>query len=331
MSRMRASRARSSSSSRKSSTAAAASASEPSSASSLIPVSVAAARAEAAPQGHAVRLGGRRGVERPRRRRLPVDDERRRGRRRAPSGGRRRSDRRPPRSRSGRSRGRARRPRTCAGARVAQVSIACAATSVAAASARAQQRLAHAVEAVVGLVDVRLLGGEIRVRHRPVRAYKYATDICVLPILTGMRHRRHSRSRSRRLVRPGHWHVHARVERYVEPSLLLLLRERPLHGYELLERIPELGVEGRVDIGNLYRLLRVARGRGAGALRVERRAPRPAKRTYELTDEGRACSTAGPRRCAARSRRSEHFSSGTRHRLRCRPQDARARPVRPSE
>src|SRR5205823_1772323 len=64
-----------------------------------------------------------------------------------------------------------------------------------------------------------------------------------------MTHRRHPRSRSRRLVRPGHWHVHARVERFVEPSLLLLLRERPLHGYELLERLPELGLEGRVDIG----------------------------------------------------------------------------------
>src|SRR4029077_14056120 len=71
-----------------------------------------------------------------------------------------------------------------------------------------------------------------------------------------MRHRSHPRSRNRRLVRPGHWDVRARVERYVERSLLLLLRERPLHGYELLERIPELGVEGRVDIGNLYRLLR---------------------------------------------------------------------------
>src|SRR5256885_455068 len=77
-----------------------------------------------------------------------------------------------------------------------------------------------------------------------------------------MTHRRHARSRSRRLVRPGHWHVHARVERFVEPSLLLLLRERPLHGYELLERIPELGVEGRVDIGNLYRLLRALEEEG---------------------------------------------------------------------
>jgi PadR family transcriptional regulator PadR len=100
------------------------------------------------------------------------------------------------------------------------------------------------------------------------------------------RHHRHPRARSRRLIRPGHWDVRARVERFVEPSLLLLLRERPLHGYELLERIPELG-EGRVDIGNLYRLLR--RLEDEGLVRSEWSAdlPGPAKRTYELTEEGR--------------------------------------------
>ena len=89
------------------------------------------------------------------------------------------------------------------------------------------------------------------------------------------------------MVRPGHWHVHARVERFVEPSLLLLLRERPLHGYELLERIPELGVEGRVDIGNLYRLLRSLEQEGLVRSEWSADLPGPAKRTYELTDEGR--------------------------------------------
>ena len=102
-----------------------------------------------------------------------------------------------------------------------------------------------------------------------------------------MRPRSHPRARSRRLVRPGHWAVHARVERFVEPSLLLLLRERPLHGYELLERIPELGVEGRVDIGNLYRLLRALEEEGLVRSEWSADLPGPAKRTYELTDEGR--------------------------------------------
>jgi poly-beta-hydroxybutyrate-responsive repressor len=102
-----------------------------------------------------------------------------------------------------------------------------------------------------------------------------------------MTHRRRPRSRSRRLVRPGHWHVQARVERFIEPSLLLLLRERPLHGYELLERIPELGLEGRVDIGNLYRLLRALEDEGLVSSEWSADLPGPAKRTYELTDQGR--------------------------------------------
>jgi PadR family transcriptional regulator PadR len=102
-----------------------------------------------------------------------------------------------------------------------------------------------------------------------------------------MTRHRHPRSRSRRLVRPGHWHVHARVERFVEPSLLLLLRERPLHGYELLERLPELGLEGRVDIGNLYRLLRSLEDEGLVSSEWNAELPGPAKRTYELTAQGR--------------------------------------------
>ena len=81
--------------------------------------------------------------------------------------------------------------------------------------------------------------------------------------------------------------MHARVERFVEPSLLLLLREGPLHGYELLERIPELGVEGRVDIGNLYRLLRSLEDEGLVTSEWSAELPGPAKRTYELTAEGR--------------------------------------------
>ena len=55
----------------------------------------------------------------------------------------------------------------------------------------------------------------------------------------------------------GHWAVRARVERLIEPAVLLLLQERPRHGYDLLEDIPDLVGEGAdVDLGNLYRLLR---------------------------------------------------------------------------
>jgi len=102
--------------------------------------------------------------------------------------------------------------------------------------------------------------------------------------MRGHHHRR--RSRARRSI-DGQWDVQARLERFAEPAALLLLRERPLHGYELLERLPELGLEGRIDIGNLYRLLRALEEEGLVSSEWSDELPGPAKRTYELTADGR--------------------------------------------
>jgi PadR family transcriptional regulator, regulatory protein PadR len=94
-------------------------------------------------------------------------------------------------------------------------------------------------------------------------------------------------ARCRQMVRPGQWGVRARVERFSEPALLLLLRERPAHGYELLEALPALTGEARVDMGNLYRVLRALEEDGLVTSRWEAGEPGPAKRTYELTTAGR--------------------------------------------
>lgn len=103
-----------------------------------------------------------------------------------------------------------------------------------------------------------------------------------------MHRSRHGRGpRSRRLVAPGRWAVRARVERFVEPSLLLLLREQPRHGYELIELLPELAGGTRVDVGNLYRLLRALEAEGIVASEWNADLPGPAKRTYRLTEAGR--------------------------------------------
>ena len=101
-----------------------------------------------------------------------------------------------------------------------------------------------------------------------------------------MRHRGGRGARCRRMVRPGHWGVRARVERFSEPALLLLLRERPTHGYELLEALPALTEEPRVDMGNLYRVLRALEEDGLVTSRWESGEPGPAKRIYELTPAG---------------------------------------------
>jgi PadR family transcriptional regulator len=112
---------------------------------------------------------------------------------------------------------------------------------------------------------------------------RYAGDLHVC--FTGMR--RHRRSRVRRRVGPGDYEVRARVERFAEPAVLLLLRERPVHGYELLEQLPELTGE-RVDMGNLYRFLRLLETDGIVRSEWDDGAAGPSKRIYELTDEGRA-------------------------------------------
>jgi PadR family transcriptional regulator PadR len=91
----------------------------------------------------------------------------------------------------------------------------------------------------------------------------------------------------RRRIAPGTYEVRARVERFAEPAVLLHLRDRPAHGYELLEQLPELTGE-RIDMGNLYRFLRLLEAEGVVRSRWEDELPGPSKRTYELTDDGRA-------------------------------------------
>jgi poly-beta-hydroxybutyrate-responsive repressor len=106
-----------------------------------------------------------------------------------------------------------------------------------------------------------------------------------------MRRQRHHHGRGPRtrwLAGPGDWRVRARVERFVEPAVLLLLRDRPRHGYELLELVPELVGDERVDVGNLYRALRALEEDGIVRSEWSAELPGPAKRTYELTDDGNA-------------------------------------------
>jgi PadR family transcriptional regulator PadR len=102
-------------------------------------------------------------------------------------------------------------------------------------------------------------------------------------------HRRQRlKARNRRRLPDGTWEVRARVERFGEPALLTLLAQGPTHGYVLLERLPELVGEERVDVGNVYRALRGLEDEGLVASEWRADLPGPAKRTYTLTDEGRA-------------------------------------------
>src|ERR671937_1063863 len=101
------------------------------------------------------------------------------------------------------------------------------------------------------------------------------------------RYRRRHGPRTRWLSAAGDWTVRARVERFVEPAVLLLLAEAPRHGYELIELLPELVGEERVDVGNLYRFLRALEEDGIVESDWKADLPGPPRRTYRLTDTGR--------------------------------------------
>ena len=92
--------------------------------------------------------------------------------------------------------------------------------------------------------------------------------------------------RCRWLRSPGEWSVHGRVERFVEPVLLVLLREGPRHGYELREEVPRVAGEG-ADLGNVYRMLRQLELEGIVTSAWGPLGAGPGRRTYQLTPSGR--------------------------------------------
>jgi len=73
---------------------------------------------------------------------------------------------------------------------------------------------------------------------------------------------------------------------FLRPCVLLLLRESPAHGYDLLERLKSFGFPGS-DAGGLYRMLRGLEDEGLVRSAWERSATGPARRRYQLTRGGR--------------------------------------------
>lgn len=73
---------------------------------------------------------------------------------------------------------------------------------------------------------------------------------------------------------------------FLRPCLLLLIAEVPSsHGYDLLERVRELGF-AHADPGLLYRSLRAMEQEGLVVSRWKNSEQGPPRRTYRLSDEG---------------------------------------------
>jgi PadR family transcriptional regulator, regulatory protein PadR len=72
---------------------------------------------------------------------------------------------------------------------------------------------------------------------------------------------------------------------FLRPCVLLLLREQPAHGYDLLERLKPFGFT-RDDPGRLYRALRALENEGLVRSGWEASQQGPDRRIYELTRRG---------------------------------------------
>lgn len=72
---------------------------------------------------------------------------------------------------------------------------------------------------------------------------------------------------------------------FIRPCVLLLLRESPAHGYDLVERLRAFGFGGE-DPGRLYRTLRTLESEGLVRSAWEASAHGPDRRIYALTGRG---------------------------------------------
>jgi poly-beta-hydroxybutyrate-responsive repressor len=78
----------------------------------------------------------------------------------------------------------------------------------------------------------------------------------------------------------------ARMEKFAQPCLLLLLRDHSAHGYELIRNLAQFGfAESDGDPGTIYRHLRRMEEEVLVTSHWETEGG-PAKRTYSITPDG---------------------------------------------
>jgi len=75
------------------------------------------------------------------------------------------------------------------------------------------------------------------------------------------------------------------VRSFLQPQLLLLLLQKPAHGYDLMERLAQ-AEESSADPGLLYRTLRQLEVDGLVRSSWDTGGTGPARRLYEVTPEG---------------------------------------------
>lgn len=75
---------------------------------------------------------------------------------------------------------------------------------------------------------------------------------------------------------------------YLRPCLLLLLAEGTSHGYDLIAQLAAFGLD-KADAGGVYRCLRSMDEDGLVRSTWEPSSTGPARRSYQVTEDGLAC------------------------------------------
>jgi PadR family transcriptional regulator, regulatory protein PadR len=81
------------------------------------------------------------------------------------------------------------------------------------------------------------------------------------------------------------------LDKLVQPAILIVLSEGPLHGYALAERLslmPLLGGQ-KPDASGIYRFLKTMESKGLVVSSWDTSQSGPARRVYEITDAGQGC------------------------------------------
>ncbi|MCR4413215.1 MAG: helix-turn-helix transcriptional regulator [Thermoguttaceae bacterium] len=81
------------------------------------------------------------------------------------------------------------------------------------------------------------------------------------------------------------------LDRLIQPAILIVLAEGPLHGYRIAERIGHMPTFGDhpPDVSGVYRFLRSMEGKGLVVSTWETSESGPAKRAYQITPAGNEC------------------------------------------
>ena len=81
------------------------------------------------------------------------------------------------------------------------------------------------------------------------------------------------------------------LARLVQPAIMTVLADAPIHGYLISQRVAELKMfdSAPPDPTGIYRVLKSMELRGLVASTWDLSNSGPARRQYELTDAGRSC------------------------------------------